>query len=121
MTMRAAIRVIWASPRFGHPQSQNPKDMGIPYNPIPNPKPYEKGMPISLEFCSTPPPFPFPPLGSLSSPIYAVHPGFFAFSPHYGAWFQATYTSPCYLAEYHLFLIFSLPKGSYKENLGSIW
>ena len=24
--------------------------MGIPYNPIPNPKPYEKGMPISLEF-----------------------------------------------------------------------
>ena len=25
-------------------------DMGIPYNPIPNPKPYEKGMPISLEF-----------------------------------------------------------------------
>ena len=25
--------------------------MGIPYNAIPNPKPYEKGMPISLEFC----------------------------------------------------------------------
>ena len=51
MTMRAAVRVIWASPRFGHPQPQNPKDMGIPYNPIPNPKPYEKGMPVSLEFC----------------------------------------------------------------------
>ena len=50
MTMRAAVRVIWVSPRFGHPQSQNPSDMGIPYNPIPNPKPYEKGMPISLEF-----------------------------------------------------------------------
>ena len=30
--------VIWTSPHFGHPHSQNPCDTGIPCNPNPNPK-----------------------------------------------------------------------------------
>ena len=30
--------VIWTSPHFGHPHSQNPSDIGIPCNPNPNPK-----------------------------------------------------------------------------------
>ena len=30
--------VIWTSPHFGHPHSQNPSDIGIACNPNPNPK-----------------------------------------------------------------------------------
>lgn len=29
---RAGFTVIWASPLFGHPSSQNPGDMGIPFS-----------------------------------------------------------------------------------------
>ena len=35
--LRGDVTVIWASPRFGHPHSLNPGDMGIPCNPNPNP------------------------------------------------------------------------------------
>ena len=35
--------MIWASPRFGHPYSQNPSEMGIPCNPNPDPNPNSKG------------------------------------------------------------------------------
>ena len=43
-----AVTVIWASPRFGHPHSQNSSDMGIPCNPNPNPNPNRKGRPRRL-------------------------------------------------------------------------
>ena len=33
------VTVMWAFPRFGHTHIQNPSDMGIPYNPDPNPNP----------------------------------------------------------------------------------
>ena len=33
------VKVIWASPHFGHPHSQNPKAMKIPCNPNPKPNP----------------------------------------------------------------------------------
>ena len=33
------VTVIWASLRFRHPHSQNPSDMGIPFNPNFNPNP----------------------------------------------------------------------------------
>ena len=36
---QVGVTVTWASPRFGHPHSQNPSDMGIPCNPKPNPNP----------------------------------------------------------------------------------
>ena len=36
---RAGVTVIWVSPRFEHPHSQNPSDMGIPCNSNPNPNP----------------------------------------------------------------------------------
>ena len=39
----AGVTVIWESPRFGHPHSQNPSDMGIPCNPNPKPNPNRQG------------------------------------------------------------------------------
>ena len=35
--------MIWAWPRFGHPYSQNPSEMGIRCNPNPDPNPNSKG------------------------------------------------------------------------------
>ena len=31
LVSQSAVIGIWASPRFGHPHSQNPSDMGIPF------------------------------------------------------------------------------------------
>ena len=36
-TSANGVTVIWASPRFGYPHSQNPSDMGIPSSTNPNP------------------------------------------------------------------------------------
>ena len=35
-----AVTVIWASSLFGHPHYKNPRDIGIPCNPNPNPNTY---------------------------------------------------------------------------------
>lgn len=29
---KGGVTVIWASPLFGHPNSQNPSDMGVPFS-----------------------------------------------------------------------------------------
>jgi len=31
-TLLPGVTVIWVSPRFGHPHSPNPGDMGIPFS-----------------------------------------------------------------------------------------
>ena len=33
--IQGAVTVMWVSPRFGHPHSKNPSDIGIPCNPNP--------------------------------------------------------------------------------------
>ena len=34
---KSGVTVIWGSPRYGYPHSQNPSDIGIPCNPNLNP------------------------------------------------------------------------------------